>query len=939
MIHILSFIIISLCSLHINAVSLCQGNWTTDNTRTFITRYNIANFHIPSQTIYFGLNQNAGQFSLSSLNTTTDGHCKGIALSPTGNATTTLNNVNVTNITFLTPTQTPSSPYIICTGNDGSDTQPTTLYAVNSDTLGVTESAAINDANAVQTISIIQLAASSEYAFAAVIDGNPQVNNTLPQTPQTAFGSNTHDGIALLSLNTTTQTLIPLDATTGLAGNKAFTLNGNSTALVLADTAPITFATSYEPCMCWNEKLQSLYIGIQATTNADGTTMSGVAIAKVDPLTHALSFVAPCAAAAINDDTRIIGTTGNSKNISIQNIAVMETSTGFFYLIVNGGNDTAANTARCVYAVPLVSGVTDNTLGTFAADIDNDYKVQATLAGDLLANTAPQAVVGSGTLVDDNAIRVANLPLEEGITKGVTNICVAGDTVFVSTNSNVVNENNAPGIYYSQAIFEGNGKIQGWTQWMQAAPQDSGTGNGDGSANFVAVNALNGRIFATDNAGTKVTVTTWHTHNTNNENALINILNKEFSDGCFSYYDMNQSLVNFATATTSRYALFGGKGKVAIALISTVNAASYDSPQVETTDFSQANNFKVTTLPNDTAPVTALYYSGWADDAADGFLCAGTKNGFYVYAHTDTGAGFRPDTPFGALNAAPFNDTFSWQKITNITGQVRAITGVGGTSSIYVLTKDIDGNGQPVDKVFQIRVGTTVANLNVLNTRLFTLATSSTFAVGSDLTHAQLFFDIAVIPNNENITDAALFLATSNGLYKSHPEIDDKDNQAEAGWSNMNTEGVPCDNIFTPAFTQYPRTFFATHWSDTLGKKTYSDATLFQYTYNNPSEVIPSSYITNATTKMPIFRSISAMMNDGTRRFMVMQPAEGDGTYNKLYMLPYVCDSLNWNYSAGLRGLEDNVVLKNVSIIYWIQLIGATGIIYAGTDKGVIALG
>lgn len=917
----------------LSAVTVYQGNNTIDPTKTFTVAINSCAFHTPTQTLYFGLDQTAGTFSLAKLNTT-EGGCIGIAST---NGNNPLANTYINNIALCTPLTTPEMPRIICTSTTNAATPATSVFAVNTTGTTVTTSGELNDANAVAatTEGIVNLAASDSYIFAAVItNGAATVTN---------FGGAADDGIALMSLNPTTQALSVFDANTGLTGNRALTLT-TTTPVVVAGGGAVTFAADYAPAMCWNQSLKRLYIGLQGTGNP---TMVSVAIATVDTTTNILSFLPPVGNyAAIDANTRIIGTAGNGI-IATKNLAVMETSTGFFYLIVQGGNGTADNTNNLVYAVPLVSGdgVADNILGTFAqADITtDDFTVQATGAGHLFANTNRSALVGSGAY-PGGAAKVTTAPIANAADRGISSLFVCGDTVFISIKSATgPAADNSPGIYYSQAIFNDKGKIQTWTDWAKAAPFEMGVSYADGSAQQVFVNALTGHIISIDQSNTIVKTTEWFDQDTVNADALLNVLNDEFTDGCFSCCDLNQATKNIGGAGQYRYAMFGGRGKVAIAHISTATSGVDESTrstssQTVTADFNANLAFKMTKLPNDTDPVTCLGYSKWASGTTRGFLFAGTKNGLYVYANTNTGVGFNAAN-ITTLTLDPFDDTFSWQKVTSVTGEVRAIKGSGAAGSVYVLTKSVDTSGIPVDTVFQLPTHVNLADI-IANTH--TIATSNTLDGAIDFTGVYLFFDIAIIPSAENLGTSYALLATSNGIYKSVANIDGQNTQNNAGWTQLTT--TVTDKLFQPSNTFYPFTVFPTSWTSSVKQPlSYNKSLLHQYSSVSNGltliELPANSYITD--TAIPtMINSISSFFTDGTRRFMVMQPEQSTGDSNTLYLLPYACNNFAWNYESGPRALQDTILSPNTAKrYYWVQMIGASGYIYAGTNNGVIALG
>lgn len=915
-----SICISSIALSTLNAVMIYEGNTPNDPTITFATALNSCVYHTPTQTLYIGLDQTSANYSLCKI-ATTQGNCTALA-STTGD--NPMSNTFINNLTLAASSTAPEIPFIVGTSAADQNTATTKVFVANYNGSKITVSSDLNDAGGTTTTAkIVNLAASDSYIFAPVITNGVT----------TSFGTGASDGIALIKIDKNTQALTLYNAVTGQVGNQALGI-ADDTTQITADSDNVTFAAAYTPALCWNEKLKRLYIGLQGNSAALGKMIS-VLIAKVDPETNILSLLTPVGNYdVIEDDTRIIGTTGNN-SITANKLAVMETSTGFFYLIVQGGNNTAANTNNRVYAVPLVSGEVDDTiLGTFAyADLtSDDFTIQAAQNDDLFQNTEGAAVVGS-TTYHGEAIKVSTSPIANNTDRGISSLFVCGDTVYISIASeDGSSANNAPGIYYSQAIFNHKGKIQSWTAWTKAAPFESGVSDTDGSSQYIFVNAITGHIISVDQSKTIVKSTEWRTIDPDNDNALLNKLNETFSNGCFSCCDLHQNTANLGENTTHRYALFGSKGTVAIARISTGQTSDYGVCETVVTDFSSEQNFKVTTLPNDDAPVTCLGYSKWAPASTRGFLFAGTKNGLYVYAtNTNTGVGFNSAT-LTTLDETPFAGTFSWQKVTSITGEVRAIKSING-SSVYILTKDLDANGVPVDKVFQITLSTSLADL-IANTD--TVATCNT----GNLTGAYLFFDIDLIPVASDASNFYMILATSDGLYKTGQEIDLRTNQTDANWAKVTD--VVTDKIFATHNTLYPFSTILATWKRSNPQiRGYDKALIHQLSSalgtTDLTELPVDSYITNQE-KPTMLSSISNLFSDGTRRFMIQQSPDGKST--ELCSLPYNNNTLAWNYPYAPYKLTDSLFTSSSSEkYYWIQTIGATGNIYVGTSNGVIALG
>ena len=153
----------------------------------------------------------------------------------------------------------------------------------------------------------------------------------------------------------------------------------------------------------------------------------------------------------------------------------MLTSTGCSYLIVQGGNGAPSTTTQTVYALPLVSGQLQNSAiqGVIAdkTQAPNAIPVagQPNFGGGF---TVPATTPEGMTTISDDAARVGAGPIGYGT---ITDMFVRGDTVFVTIFTPTAPA--YPGIFYSQAMFNANGGILGWTAWQRAAGSiDQNTG-------------------------------------------------------------------------------------------------------------------------------------------------------------------------------------------------------------------------------------------------------------------------------------------------------------------------------------------------------------------------------------------------------------------------------------------------------------------------------
>ncbi len=254
-------------------------------------------------------------------------------------------------------------------------------------------------------------------------------------------------------------------------GSKA-AVDINSPALMIDNplNAILTTAPIIYPC----EFTREFYTGLSVQTN--GILGSGARC-----IIYGLNNkIAPDA--AITDDSIVGGRTilaGTPVDVCAHQVSVLFTSTYLTYLVIVGGVGNPATTTKNVYALPLVAA------GDFAGQLANKnappanvYPNNATgfvLTGRLLGRAflTPATVAGtlfSPTDADIYRARVGgnNPALLPG---DISSIFVEKDTVFVTVAANSANEPG--GIFASQAIFEPNGRIVGFTDWRRAAgPQE-----------------------------------------------------------------------------------------------------------------------------------------------------------------------------------------------------------------------------------------------------------------------------------------------------------------------------------------------------------------------------------------------------------------------------------------------------------------------------------
>ncbi len=238
--------------------------------------------------------------------------------------------------------------------------------------------------------------------------------------------------------------------------------------------------------MYWDNQLQRLYVGAQVRgDNGLGDGVRSVFMGYITSVNgqKKLNFVPIAVDAAFNDANRIVGSVQQDATAVAYKVRTMHTSTGLSYLIVNGDSGVSVpgltTPQQKVFALPLVdknisptdnSWVTDAGHGVLAAVTSapttnwstgifgkatseffysRTFTTPATAAGHLYSNTSTQAIVGGGAL---------------GMS--IADMVICRDVVFVTSTGN--SDPHSAGIYYSQALFNADGTIKGWTAWARA---------------------------------------------------------------------------------------------------------------------------------------------------------------------------------------------------------------------------------------------------------------------------------------------------------------------------------------------------------------------------------------------------------------------------------------------------------------------------------------
>jgi hypothetical protein len=100
----------------------------------------------------------------------------------------------------------------------------------------------------------------------------------------------------------------------------------------------------------------------------------------------------------------------------------------------------------------------------------------------------------------------------------------------------------------------------------------------------------------------------------------------------------------------------------------------------------------------------------------------------------------------------------------------------------------------------------------------------------------------------------------------------------------------------------------------------------------NPADFNTSTPIAAFTTLAPII----SFWSDGARRLFTVKRSNQTTNRYRLLSLPF--NTRNNSINASSEALLSDPALATSAVFYWTQQIGATGIVMAGTDTGVVAL-
>ncbi|MGB8367159.1 MAG: hypothetical protein WCD44_02265 [Candidatus Babeliales bacterium] len=648
-------------------------------------------------------------------------------------------------------------------------TQPDSVYffvdSLNPKRISLRSVSQIPDATGATTSGIINLAADESQVFAAVKPHNGE------------FGDN-NSGITLImhgffdieeeGQTKTVRKFIIIDAPTGQRTEHPRAVRLDKTSSVVAIENDLSVMENVVS-MHWDKFLKRLFIAVQV--QAGNNINDGARAIVTGHLSGDKLLLTPIASSAVfeGENNKIVGARGSNAPVSIHKINTLFTSTALHYLIVLGGNGTPNQTNQTVFALPLVNSDNEDDIGTIASK--NAQPEDKFSIGDVerLINrqlTKPASQPDEMVTAIDPAAQVGGGPLEENI----QDIFIRADTIFAMVST--PEEEKKAGIYYSQALFNANGTIKGWTNWERAA----GTTNHVFGAVLDPFNA--NFTFMTGENNNNVTIvkqTLWSNGNENGLLELTKILNSTYPKNIGGI----QNFLNFVPETPglANISLLVSTGLNKVSLIETGQRMGEIIIPRAGNEFDTTVEFENGTITQNIMNTAVVTISGGVldnigavttaeiarngENGNQGWLFVGGINGLAVLSD-DTGNGWNPNNAELGPGLQGLTEGMSFKLVGNYSF-IRRI--INDTNFLYILTDaQLD------------RIDLTQGNIGLNQIEPTTIATSATL-----LSNSQRAFTDCVISNSFAL------IGTGIGLFRigNGKNITEATNSLSAEWTSV----------------------------------------------------------------------------------------------------------------------------------------------------------
>ncbi|MFA5074926.1 MAG: hypothetical protein WC436_02375 [Candidatus Babeliales bacterium] len=522
--------------------------------------------------------------------------------------------------------------------------------------------------------------------------------------------------------------------------------------------------------MYWDSNLQRLFIGLlSAKQTANNAGLIGLLVGRVENNNLVIESSISLNSTNFNENTDTYGVgfyhTDNNLNIknSIYKVRTMHTSTGYTYLIINGGvyEFGVANKTNIVTALPLVqSSSTVSNIGKIAKK--SDFTAPVATQADMTEETEAAAKVGAG-----------NLPIPDGSL--VQDLFVSGDSVFACLSDDRSAANNEAGIFKSTALFGSDGHIRGWTPWQRVMGNIDrvyGAGFDSSACNYWYLTTADG----TDEKNT-VKVTQWGQSAAKDYlmgNGLVSILHDEFKQedaGVHQIFNFDEQTPGFLA---NQFSMMVATGYQKIALIQTGEGSPFEPTQIFAKDGAGQNVFaKEDDVIKNLGPICCAEVSR-INQIDKGWLFVGGYNGIAVLRQV-AGAGWDGAAGLSSLTNIGFPGSNAWSfklltnNSTNAFTKVRKIISQGDSEFLYVMT---------ADKLYRFQMTAAkfadafTGDLDIQEIAVTNLGTLLDFLIFSR-------------DNTGDPESIKLLLATTEGLFYSNDIADTATGTINPTWTNV----------------------------------------------------------------------------------------------------------------------------------------------------------
>lgn len=678
----------------------------------------------------------------------------------------------------------------------------TTVYwftsKLSSSTVTMDSVTDIKDANNAASAGVVLYADNS---IGSVFTGDSHYLFAAVKPDGGDFGD-ANGGIALFKKSGTT--LTQEKAVSGDDSNVKAVELAVDTAVLKMGATDLTSLIANAVDLYWDATLQRLYGAVRIDdAGADGGRAVFTAYLSNSSNNTKLNLVAIAPAAAFTGgvSTEIVGSPENGATPYIYRVRTMHTSTGLSYLMVQGNAE--GKFSRKFYMIPLVDESADpankeawktsSTHGTlakvsstpttyYATSTKNNieymtgrgFQAPATAAGHLATTATVAAIVGGGDFPGT-----------------VSDVHIYKDTVFVASNAAAGGE--PVGIFYSQALFDADGKIADWTAWQRVTYHQTGL-----VPNAFAFCPTKGDIFTLEGQDT-VKRTAW---GLNSNDVLlggtaasssvglieqINTLLPQNMSGVQGLFDFDNSNPAFA-AGADNLSLMIATGYKKVVIIKT-GAQSGAVLAATTGDFTiQQRTFTAGALDSNSVEGGAIHentliisVSGGdldtlgpiscaaivedpSDAARGGYLVVGGVGGVALLRNSSTNAGWATAGLVKDLSTG-FGTSLAFDKIGSYSNvrKLWTATTTASVQALYILTDTA---------LYRIDA----ANLHATNPTAVTLATLANMGLSTSDSFADF------------VSSKCLgLLATSAGLYRTgnSKNISTATNSTDAGWQKV----------------------------------------------------------------------------------------------------------------------------------------------------------